>query len=385
MLKKPLRVLVVDDSPLIREMLVDALSAQPDLAVVGTAGDGIEALRLLEELKPGVLTLDLQMPRMDGLETLDRLLACRPTPVIVVSALTRRAADVTLQALDRGAMDYVAKPEGRSEMQRVFGEELPQKLRNMAGIDVRRVLQLRKSRQEREPARRNDAPGATAAAAERFTGCIVLGVSTGGPPALSTLFAALAPPLPPIVVVQHMPPMFTGPFANRLNGLTGLQVKEAQTGDVLTPNVVLVAPGGKHLVLRRTAGRVEAAVQDGDPVSGHKPSVDVMMRSAAPLFGKQCLGVIMTGMGRDGSDGCRAVRSAGGFVLGQDETSSDVYGMNKVAFTEGNVDLQVSLVALADAISQHARRRCKAAPDRAASPERAAAPHPVASLSDRRS
>jgi len=357
MSRKQIRVMVVDDSRVIRELICDGLAAHSDLVVVGTCADGIEALASLEVLQPDVVTLDLQMPRMDGLETLDRLLAYRPTPVIVVSALTQRAADVTLQALDRGAMDYVAKPDGGAEMKRVFGEELPQKIRNMAGADVRRVLQLRKTRQLRT-AVRSVAATTTPERSDRFIGCIALGISTGGPPALAQLFGNLVPPLPPIVIVQHMPQMFTGPFANRLNSLSAIQVREATQGDILRPNEAIVAPGGKHLSLRRVGGRIEAVISDGDAVSGHKPSVDVMMRSAAQTFGKACIGVIMTGMGRDGADGCGFIRAAGGYVLGQDEGTSDVYGMNKVAFVEGHVDVQTSLQNLPEAIAAQVRRRC---------------------------
>ncbi|MCE9608341.1 MAG: chemotaxis response regulator protein-glutamate methylesterase [Planctomycetia bacterium] len=357
MSRKQIRVMVVDDSRVIRELIGDGLAAHPDLIVVGSCADGIEALASLEALRPDVVTLDLQMPRMDGLETLDRLLTCRPTPVIVVSALTQRAADVTLQALDRGAMDYVAKPDGLADMKRVFGEELPQKIRNMCGADVRRVLQLRRTKQLRT-AVRSVATTTTNERADRYTGCIAIGISTGGPPALAQLFGALVPPLPPIVIVQHMPQMFTSPFANRLNSLSSIRVREASQGDILRPNEALVAPGGKHLSLRRTGGRVEVVISDGDPVSGHKPSVDVMMRSAAQTFGKACVGVIMTGMGRDGADGCGLIRAVGGYVLGQDEGSSDVYGMNKVAFVEGHVDVQTALQNLPEAIAVQARRRC---------------------------
>lgn len=360
MSKKSIRVLVVDDSRVIREAICDALAQHADMQVVGTCVDGFEAIEALERIRPDVVTLDLQMPRLDGLETLDRMLASRPTPVIVVSALTQRAADATLQALDRGAMDYVAKPDGGAEMRRVFGEELPQKIRNMSGADVRRVLQLRKTKQVRATARRTvvEAPDRS----EQFVGCIAIGVSTGGPPALAQLFSALAPPLPPIVIVQHMPQMFTGPFANRLNSLSAIRVREAAAGDILRPNEAIVAPGGKHLSLRRTGGRVEVTISDGDPVSGHKPSVDVMMRSAAQVFSRGCVGAIMTGMGRDGADGCGAIRAAGGYVIGQDESSSDVYGMNKTAFIEGHVDLQAKLSELPEVISSQARRRCVAVP-----------------------
>jgi two-component system chemotaxis response regulator CheB len=338
-----------------RELICDALAAHADLEIVGTAADGDEALKALGTLQPDILTLDLQMPRMDGLTALDRILATRPTPVIVVSALTQRAADTTMQALQRGAMDYVAKPEGLKEARRVFAEELPTKLRNMAGTDVARVLRYRQARERRASSIATTKTDAASAA--QFAGsCIALGISTGGPPALTSLFSALLPPLPPIVIVQHMPPMFTGPFALRLNSLSCLTVKEAREGDVLEPNTALVAPGGKHLALKRRGGQVVATLSDGEMVSGHKPSADVMMRSAAEIYGRRCLGVIMTGMGRDGSDGCQAIRAQGGYVLGQDEATSDVYGMNKVAFVEGHVDLQVGLDRMPDAISLHGRK-----------------------------
>jgi two-component system chemotaxis response regulator CheB len=261
-----------------------------------------------------------------------------------------------MQALQRGALDYVAKPEGMDAMRRVFEEELPGKIRNMAGADVRRILQYRKTRELRS--RKLPEQVDSRAVAQCTAGCIAVGVSTGGPPALSNLFGALAPPLPPIVVVQHMPQLFTGPFANRLNSLSILSVKEAAAGDVLRPNCAYVAPGGTHLSLLRRGRDAIVHLRDGEFVSGHKPSVDVMMTSAAEVFGDRCLGVIMTGMGRDGATGCGAIQAAGGFVLGQDEVSSDVYGMNKVAFVEGHVDRQVGLDNLADAMMTEARKRC---------------------------
>jgi len=197
---------------------------------------------------------------------------------------------------------------------------------------------------------------AEACPAEWADKCVALGISTGGPPALDKLLGAIQPPMPPIVIVQHMPPQFTGPLAARLNSGTALSVREAAAGDLLQPNCVYVAPGGKHLELSRRGTQVRVMIRDGDPVSGHKPSADVMMTSAAEAFGPKCLGVIMTGMGRDGANGCRTIRAAGGYVLGQDETSSDVYGMNKVAFVEGSVDQQFSLLDGATAITRCVRR-----------------------------
>ncbi|MBL9163042.1 MAG: chemotaxis response regulator protein-glutamate methylesterase [Planctomycetaceae bacterium] len=348
MSRKPIRVLVIDDSPLVRELIVDSLLAQYGFEIAGVAADGFQGLQLLEELRPDVVTLDLQMPGKDGLTTLEEILQRRPTPVIVVSALTQRAAESAVDALQRGAMDYVAKPEGMAAMRKSFGEELPAKIRNMVGVDVAHVLQLRRARAERRqlPVARLDDGSQRRCAAS----CVAIGVSTGGPPALARLFAALAPPLPPIVVVQHMPEMFTRSFAERLNSLSPLTVKEAEEGDVLQPNCAYVAPGGKQLRIRRRGESGIIEIFDGEFVSGHKPSVDVMMSSVAAVYGDRCVGVIMTGMGRDGADGCGAIRAAGGFVLGQDEESSDVYGMNKVAWVEGNVDLQTSLDHMPEAI-----------------------------------
>jgi two-component system chemotaxis response regulator CheB len=340
-----IRVLVVDDSPLMRRIISDAIGAAADMTVVGAATDGNDALIKFRELNPDVVTLDMQMPGKNGLEVLAEILEIAPTPVIMVSSLTQRAAEVTLSALDSGAVDYLGKPENAQQLESVLHDELIKKIRASARTDVRQVMQIRRNRKMRAAT-----TGATASAsrpkinAEEFNdACIAIGISTGGPPALSYLFESLAPPLPPIVVVQHMPQQFTGPFAERLNRISQLTIKEAVTGDVLQPNQVLVAPGGKHLHLREKAGRVLVEIADGEPVCCHKPSVDVMMKCAAQIFRERCLGVIMTGMGRDGAEGCHAVKANGGYVLGQNQASSDVYGMNKVAFTDGSVHEQFSL------------------------------------------
>jgi two-component system chemotaxis response regulator CheB len=354
---KRIRVLVVDDAPLMRELLTDALKAQPDIEIVAAASSGQQALDVLQRLEPDLITLDLEMPGMSGLETLDEILKLRPTPVIVVSSLAQRTAEITIAALDRGAMDYVAKPEGLDEAARVFRSELPAKIRNMAGADVARILQFRKARQLRqkvaERARKVTA-GADLPTLNRA--CIAIGVSTGGPPALASLFSSLEPPLPPIVIVQHMPQLFTAPFAKRLDSLSSIEVREAVHGDELRPNTALVAPGGKHLRLKRVDESVRVEIFEAELVSGHKPSVDVLMQSAAEIYGEKCLGLIMTGMGRDGANGCKSIRKNGGYVLGQDEATSDVYGMNKVALTEGGVDEQVPLGEIAANLTAHARR-----------------------------
>ena len=347
-----------------RRMISDYISQTPDMEVVATASDGTKAIEMCRKLSPDVVTLDIQMPKMDGLATLDALLQQRPVPVIMVSALTQAGADITLDALERGALDYVAKPDRGSGVEKVLGYDLIRKIRSVAGSDVQRVLRIRRDRKQphvREAAPRTvPSPVAETGAGGLADKCIAIAISTGGPPALASLFETLRPPMPPIVVVQHMPATFTGPLSRRLNQLSRLTIKEAASGDVLRPNHVFIANGGCHLELRRHGKFVKTVLRDGEPVSGHKPSADVMMQSAAEAYGPNCMGIVMTGMGRDGSFGCAHVRRKGGFVLGQDEATSDVYGMNKVAFVEGNVDRQFSLNEAATIITrQVAQLWCK--------------------------
>lgn len=360
MAAQSIRVLVVDDSAVIRAIIRDSVAATPGMEVVGTAGDGREALEVLDAARPDVVTLDVQMPNMDGLATLDAILARRPVPVVMVSSLTKLGTKITFDALDRGALDYVAKPDYGPKTKAALRDELPQKIRNAAGADVRRILAIRRERRHRrtEQANRKAAPTdvSTAAPPGLAEKCVAIGISTGGPPALAGLFEALAPPMPPIVVVQHMPPHFTKPLAWRLDALSRLSVKEARNADRLRPNHALIAPGGTQLEVRRRGNLATAVIRDGPPVSGHKPSVDVMMTAVAKAYGGACLGVIMTGMGRDGADGCGAIRASGGYVLGQDEATSDVYGMNKVAYVEGNVDRQFALHEAAAVIAREVRR-----------------------------
>ena len=343
MSNNPIRVLVVDDSAVLREVISDFISETEGLSVAGTAKDGIDAIEKTRSLKPDIITLDVQMPRMDGLETLDKILSENPIPVIMVSALTQRQAGVTMQALDRGAVDYVGKPDNLNNDRDSFKRSLVFKLKNMASADVQRILRLRKNRAKRGPSSIGRDASSLQIPPGYETSCVAIGISTGGPRALSGIFQCLKTPLPPIVIVQHMPEQFTGPFSKRLDSMSQINVKEAETGDVLKPNHAIIAPGGKHLKLRKRGSQVSAQIVTGDPVSGHKPSVDVMMTDAAKIFGNRCLGVIMTGMGVDGVEGCAAVKQNGGYVYGQDEATSDVYGMNKAAFVKGHVDRQFRL------------------------------------------
>lgn len=354
-----IRVFIVDDSAVMRSLLSDQVAAVSGMSVVGSASNGREALTAIPTLRPDVVTLDLQMPGMDGLTVLDSLLERDPVPVIMVSALTRAGAAVTLDALDRGAADYVAKPEFGTTDISAFIAELAHKLRMAAGMDVQRMISRRKKRPTTgilpTPSRVGQKAAVEPCPPEFATRCVAIGISTGGPPALTRLLESLRPPMPPVVIVQHMPPQFTGPLAARLDSISALTVREATHGDVLQPNSVFIAPGGKHLELRGRDTRATVVLREGPPVSSHKPSVDVMMASAASIYGANCLGVIMTGMGRDGSDGCRAIRAAGGFVLGQDEATSDVYGMNRTAYVEGNVDRQFGLHDAANMIARQVR------------------------------
>ena len=252
------------------------------------------------------------------------------------------------------------KPGSDASSRAAFREDLLRATRASVGIDVRRMLAIRRERKSRK-----HRPSCLTSTAKRLGDagtdglseiCVAIGVSTGGPSALTMLFGALRPPMPPIVVVQHMPLHFTGPLATRLDALAELSVKEAAADDVLRPNQVLIAPAGCHFRLRRGAEVVRVALGEGPPVSGHKPSVDVMMASVAKQFGPRCLGLIMTGMGRDGVDGCAAIRAAGGFVLGQNEATSDVYGMNKAAFVAGHIDRQFALDDAATVVSMEVKR-----------------------------
>ncbi len=343
-----------------REMISDFVSHAPGMELAGRASSGQRALEILPQVNPDVVTLDIQMPGMNGLETLDAILKQRAVPVIMVSSLTQLGADITLEALDRGALDYIAKPERGSETQQVLGHDLLRKIRSAAGTDVQRILEIRKNRKARRAAKKSQRITAKPVPEETLPAyngkCIALGISTGGPPALRSLFESLRPPMPPIVVVQHMPASFTKPLAWRLDALSELSIKEGETGDILQGNHVYIAPGGRHMEVRGTATRARLLLSDGPMVSSHKPSVDVMMKSAAAVFGSNILGVIMTGMGHDGAEGCGVIRAGGGYVLGQDETSSEVYGMNKVAFVNGNVDRQFSLTEASGTITLQVRR-----------------------------
>ncbi|WP_165074403.1 protein-glutamate methylesterase/protein-glutamine glutaminase [Paludisphaera rhizosphaerae] len=350
------RVLVVDDSALMRRLLTDVFNSSGRLEVVGVARDGREAVVQAAKLKPDVVTLDVEMPEVSGLDALPAILAVHEVPVVMVSALTQEGADVTLKALEFGAVDFHAKPvRNQLAEMRAEGELLVAKV--LGAAQGRVIRHLPSASASSSAAARP--PRVFASSTGEGVTCVAIGISTGGPQALARVIPLLRPPVPPIVIVQHMPAQFTAVFAERLNRTSSVEVKEAAEGDFATPNRVLVAPGGRHLTLTGSVARSRAALssQEDPTVSGHRPSVDVLFKSVARLHKKGAVGIIMTGMGRDGVEGCQAILDAGGLTFGQDEATSVVYGMNKAAFLEGAVKEQFALDDLPELIQNLAATR----------------------------
>ncbi|MCA0406462.1 MAG: chemotaxis response regulator protein-glutamate methylesterase [Proteobacteria bacterium] len=355
-LSRPIKVLIVDDSALIRQMLGEMLSASPEFEVVGTAPDPLVAREKIKRLNPDMITLDIEMPNMDGIEFLRRLMALRPTRVLMVSTLTARNADITLHALELGAIDCLEKPRDMGEAGlSAFREEL-----------LHRARIVGTARLPEKPTAPPPAAQSSAAPLQAPDNAIIgIGASTGGVEALITLFSALPPMMPPIAVVQHMPTKFTASFAKRLKSMSALDVREARDGELIDAGSAVVAPGGYHMQIRRTReDRYMVALSQGEPVSGHCPSVDVMFSSLARCAGPNAVGVILTGMGRDGADGMLAMHRAGAWCIGQDAQSALVYGMPRVAHELGGVDEQAALTripsrivrALAERAGRQARR-----------------------------
>jgi two-component system chemotaxis response regulator CheB len=339
-MNKRVRVLIVDDSAVIRQLLSMLLSDDPEIEVVGTAGDPLEARERIKALNPDVVTLDVEMPNMDGVTFLRKIMTLRPMPVIMVSTLTQAGAETTLEALEIGAVDFIAKPtvDVANAMAGLAGE-LQAKVKHAAHarIGARRVPAAV------QPHRAVRTLGPT-------DKVIAVGASTGGVEALKALLMDLPAECPPILITQHMPPRFTAAFAERLNRECPMTVSEAKHDELIEPSHTYIAPGSHHLEVVRVAGRLKCRLDDGPTVSGHRPSVDVLFRSVARVAGKAAVGVILTGMGKDGSSGLLDMRNAGAFTLGQDEHSSLIYGMPRAAFERGAVMKQVSLSHMADAI-----------------------------------
>ncbi|RDE08081.1 protein-glutamate methylesterase/protein-glutamine glutaminase [Pelagibacterium lacus] len=332
-----IRVLVVDDSALIREVLSRTLAKEGDIVVVGTAQDPLDAREKIKALAPDVVTLDIEMPNMNGLAFLQKLMRLRPMPVVMVSTLTTRGASETMLALELGAVDFVAKPgpdtPGGIEE---FGAVLREKVRHAAQSDV-----LARAPEAAVP----ELPLRTAAAPEGAL--VAIGASTGGVEAIRQVLAAMPPDCPPIVIAQHMPKGFTARFAARLDELVPVGVVEAADRMVLERGRAYVAPGDHHLRVERSSGQLKCRVSQDETMSGHRPSVDVLFHSVARVAGPMAVGAILTGMGRDGAQGLKAMREAGAFTIGQSRGSALIYGMPKAAFEIGAVVEEAPLERIA--------------------------------------
>jgi two-component system chemotaxis response regulator CheB len=361
-MNKPVRVLIVDDSAVVRQILTSVLQSDPDIEVVATASDPFVAARRIQAEVPDVITLDVEMPRMDGITFLRRLMAQRPIPVVMCSSLTEEGSETLMQALEAGAVDVILKP-------RVDAAQFLMESRVRICDSVKAAAQ---ARLRRLPGR--SASGAPAAPAQKLSADVMLpapilgqamarttetvvciGASTGGTESLRVVLEVLPAASPGIVIVQHMPEKFTEAFARRLNGLCELEVKEAADGDAVLRGRVLIAPGNRHMMLQRSGARYYVAVKDGPLVSRHRPSVDVLFRSAAQTAGGNALGIIMTGMGDDGAHGLLEMRGAGACTVAQDETTSVVFGMPKEAIALGAAAKVLALERLAAEIVRAGR------------------------------
>jgi two-component system chemotaxis response regulator CheB len=356
-----IRVMVVDDSALVRRIATDILTADPEITVVATAAQAEFALPKMLKEKPDVITLDLEMPGMGGLEAIRRIMASRPTPIIVLSAHAQKGAELTLQALDLGAVDFVLKPSASlSGGINTIAAELTEKVKDAARIVFPQPAagtapDLSVPAVVHAPLVQKPAPRASFAGA---TDCelVAIGTSTGGPVALKTVLTMLPGNLPVgVVVVQHMPPVFTKAFAERLDACCELNVKEAENGDAIVPGRVLLAPGNWHMTVTKFGAEPRVALNQSENVNGHRPSVDVLMHSVALEYGSRALGVIMTGMGKDGAEGLRALHRRGGRVIAQDKESSVIYGMNREVVQNGNADEVVPVQAIAARIIEALR------------------------------
>jgi two-component system, chemotaxis family, protein-glutamate methylesterase/glutaminase len=332
-----IKVLIVDDSALMRKLLTSVLSADDEIEVVGAAPDPYVAREQIKALNPDVVTLDVEMPHMNGIDFLRKIMELRPTPVVMISSLTQAGAETTLEALEIGAVDFVAKPPDSSAVMQLGGELIP-KIKNAARTRVqRRVVPTRPV-----PVRKT-----MHGTSDKI---IAIGASTGGVEALKAVLMLLPADVPPVLITQHMPERFTAAFARRLDSECRMHVQEAVHDQPIEQGNVYIAPGAHHLELARRGGGLRCSLNQGPPVSGHRPSVDVLFESVARTVAPRAVGVILTGMGRDGAKGLLAMRKAGCITIGQDEGTALVYGMPRVAFEIGAVESQHGLFDISDAI-----------------------------------
>ena len=347
--KRKIKVLIIDDSALMRQVLTTVLRQDPEIHVVGTAANPFIAREKIKSLKPHVLTLDIEMPGMDGITFLEKLMRLHPLPVVMVSSHTEKGAAATLRALDLGAVDFVAKPQGgvREGLSPDLMEEIRAKVRAAASAHVRPALVA--------PAVIAESPLTHILSAGCREGIVTIGASAGGTQAIAEIMAKLPRSTPGIAIVQHMPPKFTASFAERLDHHSNLEVREAKNGDRLMSGVALVAPGGYHMSIMRAGGGYAVRIYEDEPVNRHCPSVDVLFESTAREAGANALGIILTGMGGDGARGLHAMKLAGARTIAQDEKSCVVFGMPEQAIRLGAVSQVVSLERIADAITAWAQ------------------------------
>ncbi|GAO35159.1 chemotaxis protein [Sulfuricella sp. T08] len=340
----PIKVLIVDDSALIRSVLKEIIENHKDLKVVGAAPDPLVAREMIKALNPDVITLDVEMPRMDGLDFLEKLMRLRPMPVVMISTLTEKGSDITFRALELGAVDFISKPKlDISRGMQEYSDEIADKIRSAAKAHLRKptamIVQKSLTADAILPSLSNHI-----ASTEKL---IIVGASTGGTEAIKEFLIKLPPDCPGIAITQHMPETFTKSFAQRLDTLCKISVKEAENGDRILPGHAYIAPGHSHLLVKRSGANYVCELSDGPPVNRHRPSVDVLFRSAANHVGKNAIGVILTGMGKDGAKGMLEMKQAGSFNFAQDEASCVVFGMPKEAILTGGVDEVVPLQDMA--------------------------------------
>jgi two-component system chemotaxis response regulator CheB len=351
-----INVLIVDDSAVVRQVVAEVVGRDPQIRVVGAVSDPILAMERMKREWPDVIILDVEMPRMDGITFLRKIMEERPTPVVICSTLTEKGAETTLQALAAGAVGILTKPKlGLKKFLEDSGVEFIDAVKTAAQANVQRLKSLADMTAKKPilGTQKAPMPAASQAMAETTDRIVAIGTSTGGTQALETVLTALPRISPGIVIVQHMPEKFTALFAERLNSICQIEVREAQNGDRVMPGLALIAPGGRHMQIKRSGAQYIAEVIDGPLVNRHRPSVDVLFRSAAKFAGKNALGIIMTGMGGDGSRGLKEMRDAGADTIAQDEQSCVVFGMPKEAIKLGAAARVLPLQCIAGAIQAY--------------------------------
>lgn len=356
---KRIRVLVVDDSAVVRQVVAQLLDEDAGIEVMGSAADPLLAMERMKKEWPDVIVLDVEMPRMDGITFLRKLMAEHPTPVVICSTLTEKGAQTTMEAMAAGAVAIITKPKlGLKQFLHDTSDDLVAAVKSAAAVNIRRLVPHAKPAPLQVPAK-NTAdvilPPASRAMTQTTEKVVVIGTSTGGTQALEAVLTSLPAVVPGIVIVQHMPEKFTGAFAQRLDGLCQITVKEAANNDRVVPGRALIAPGGRHMLLKRSGAQYYVEVTEGPLVNRHRPSVDVLFRSAAHSAGPNALGIIMTGMGDDGARGLREMLDAGARTLAQDEASCVVFGMPKEAIKLGAAQQVIGLDSIPEQIVRYGR------------------------------